>query len=202
MEIRVPAKKRAAKKKRKKFDRAKVEKAVRLLLEGVGEDPSRDGLVETPRRVAGFYEEILSGMGVDPAKYLVPLTTDYAQDIVIVKDIGFVSICEHHMLPFMGRVHVGYVPDGGKLVGVSKIVRAVDAVAGRLQIQERMTAELADAIDSKLRPAGVLVLIEAEHLCMTIRGVKKPGALMVTSEARGVLQEPDRQALAISSFRR
>lgn len=198
----MPARKRTAKKKRRKFDRAKVEKAVKFLLEGIGEDPSRDGLVETPRRVAGFYEEILSGMGVDPAKCLVPLTTDYAQDIVIVKDIGFVSICEHHMLPFIGKAHVGYVPDNGKLVGVSKIVRAVDAVAGRLQIQERMTVELADAIDSKLRPAGALVLIEAEHLCMTIRGVKKPGALMVTSEARGVLREPDRQALAISSFRR
>jgi len=198
----VPAKKRTAKKSRKKFDRAKVEKAVGLLLEGIGEDPGRDGLVETPRRVAGFYEEILVGMGIDPAKYLVPLTTDYEQDIVIVKDIGFVSICEHHMLPFIGKVHVGYVPDDGKLVGVSKILRAVDAVAGRLQIQERMTAELADAIDSKLGPAGVLVLIEAEHLCMTIRGVKKPGALMVTSEARGVLREPDRQALVLSSFQR
>jgi GTP cyclohydrolase I len=200
--MRVPAKKRTAKKSRKKFDRAKVEKAVRLLLEGIGEDPGRDGLVETPRRVAGFYEEILAGMGIDPAKYLVPLTTDYEQDIVIVKDIGFVSVCEHHMLPFIGKVHVGYVPDDGKLVGVSKILRAVDAVAGRLQIQERMTAELADAIDSKLGPAGVLVLIEAEHLCMTIRGVKKPGALMVTSEARGVLREPDRQALVLSSFQR
>ncbi|MGD9401517.1 MAG: GTP cyclohydrolase I, partial [bacterium] len=134
----MPAKKRTAKKSRKKFDRAKVEKAVRLLLEGIGEDPGRDGLVETPRRVAGFYEEILAGMGIDPAKYLVPLTTDYEQDIVIVKDIGFVSVCEHHMLPFIGKVHVGYVPDDGKLVGVSKILRAVDAVAGRLQIQERM----------------------------------------------------------------
>ena len=198
----MPAKKRAKKTRRRKFDRAKVEKAVKLLLDGVGEDPGREGLDATPRRVADFYEEMLSGMGVDPARYLVPLTTDYAQDVVIVKDIGFVSMCEHHMLPFIGKVHVGYVPDDGKLVGVSKILRAVDAVAGRLQIQERMTAELADAIDSTLRPAGVLVLIEAEHLCMTIRGVKKPGALMVTSEARGVLKEPDRQNLVLSSFSR
>jgi GTP cyclohydrolase I len=198
----VPAKKRTKKTRRRNYDRAKVEKAIKLLLEGIGEDPKRNGLAETPRRVADFYEEILSGMGVDPAKYLVPLTTDYAQDVVIVRDIGFVSMCEHHMLPFIGKVHVGYVPDDGKLVGVSKILRAVDAVAGRLQIQERMTAELADAIDSKLRPAGVLVLIEAEHLCMTIRGVKKSGAIMVTSEARGVLEEPDRQALVLSSFSR
>lgn len=198
----MPAKKGTKRATRKKFDRAKVERAIRLLLDGIGEDPGRNGLVETPRRVADFYEEMLSGTGVDPAKYFTPLTTDYAQDVVIVKDIGFVSMCEHHMLPFIGKAHVGYVPDDGKLVGVSKILRAVDVVAGRLQIQERMTTELADAIDSKLRPAGVLVLIEAEHLCMTIRGVKKPGAIMVTSEARGVLKEPDRQALVLSSFSR
>jgi GTP cyclohydrolase I len=198
----MPAKKRTKKAGRSGFDRAKVERAVKLLLEGIGENPGRGGLIDTPRRVAEFYEEILSGAGVDPAKYLVPLTTDHLQDIVIVKNIGFVSICEHHMLPFIGRAHVGYVPAEGRIVGVSKIVRAVDAVAGRLQIQERMTAELADAIDSNLRPAGVLVLIEAEHLCMTIRGVKKPGSLMVTSESRGVLGEPDRQALVLSSFSR
>jgi GTP cyclohydrolase I len=198
----MPAKKRTKKAGRSGFDRAKVERAVKLLLEGIGENPGRGGLIDTPRRVAEFYEEILSGAGVDPAKYLVPLTTDHLQDIVIVKNIGFVSICEHHMLPFIGRAHVGYVPAEGRIVGVSKIVRAVDAVAGRLQIQERMTAELADAIDSNLRPAGVLVLIEAEHLCMTIRGVKKPGSLMVTSESRGVLGGPDRQALVLSSFSR
>jgi GTP cyclohydrolase I len=198
----VPAKKKTGGPRRKKFDHATVEKAIRLLLDGIGEDPGREGLGATPRRVADFYEEMLSGMGVDPARYLAPITTDYSQDIVMVRNIGFVSMCEHHMLPFIGRVHVGYVPDNGNIVGVSKIVRAVDAVAGRLQIQERMTVELADAIDSKLRPAGVLVYVEAEHLCMTIRGVKKPGALMVTSEARGVLKELDRQALILSSFSR
>jgi len=197
----VPPKK-TRKKRHRKFDRDKVERAVRLLLAGIGERPDREGLVATPRRVADFYEEILSGMGVDPGEYLAPLATDYSQDVVIVKNIGFVSMCEHHMLPFIGKVHVGYVPEDGRLVGVSKIVRAVDAVAGRLQIQERMTVELADALDSKLRPAGVLVLIEAEHLCMSIRGVKKPGSLMVTSEARGILREPERQALVLSSFSR
>jgi GTP cyclohydrolase I len=198
----VPAKKKTTRARHKKFDRARVEKAVRLLLDGIGEDPGREGLEATPRRVADFYEEMLSGMGVNPAKYLAAITTDYSQDIVTVRNIGFVSMCEHHMLPFIGKVHLGYVPDNGNIVGVSKLVRAVDAVAGRLQIQERMTVELADAIESKLRPAGVLVYVEAEHLCMTIRGVKKPGALMVTSEARGVLKEPDRQALVLSSFSR
>lgn len=198
----MPVKKRLAKTGRRKFDSAKVEKAVRLLLEGIGEDPRRAGLEDTPRRVADFYEEILSGMGVDPGKYLVPITTDFTEDTVIVKDIGFVSICEHHMLPFIGKVHVAYVPGDGRIVGVSKIVRATDAIAGRLQIQERMTAELAAAIQSRLRPAGALVYIEAEHLCMTIRGVRKPGALMVTSEATGVLKEPERQALVLSAFSR
>ena len=198
----MPAKKKAARTRRRKFDRARVEKAIKLLLEGIGEDPGREGLVPTPRRVADFYEEMLSGMGADPAQYLTPITTDYRQSVVMVKDIGFVSMCEHHMLPFMGKVHIAYVPEDGNIVGVSKLVRAVDAVASRLQIQERMTVELADAIESKLRPAGALVYVEAEHLCMTIRGVKKPGALMVTSEARGVLQEPERQALILSSFSR
>lgn len=197
----MPGKKRT-KTRRKKFDYAKVERAVRLLLDGIGEDPDREGLAETPRRVADFYNEVLLGMGVDPARYLTPITTDYTQNAVMVKGIGFVSVCEHHMLPFIGRVDVGYVPQKGRIVGVSKIVRAVDAVAGRLQLQERMTVELADAIQSRLRPAGVLVHIEAEHLCMTIRGVKKPGTLMVTSEARGVLKEPERQALVLSYFSR
>lgn len=198
----MPAKKKARRAGRRKFDRAKIEKAIRLLLDGIGEDPKREGLIPTPRRVADFYEEMLSGMGVDPSKHLAPITTDFSQDIVMVKNISFVSMCEHHMLPFIGKVHLAYVPDDGNIVGVSKLVRAVDAVAGRLQIQERLTVELADAIDSKLRPAGVLVYVEAEHLCMTIRGVKKPGALMVSSEARGVLKEPDRQALVLSSFSR
>jgi GTP cyclohydrolase I len=194
--------KKSAKARRKTFDYAKVERAVSLLLDGIGENPEREGLAQTPRRVADFYHEVLSGIGVNPAKYLTPIDTDYAQSAVIVKGIGFVSICEHHMLPFIGKVHVGYVPQKGRIVGVSKIVRAVDAIAGRLQLQERMTVELADVIQSRLRPAGVLVHIEAEHLCMTIRGVKKPGTIMVTSEARGVLREPERQALVLSYFSR
>jgi GTP cyclohydrolase I len=195
----VPAKK-PKRTRRKRHDRAKVERAVRLLLDGIGEDAVREGLKATPRRVAGFYEEILSGMGVDPASFLTPIITDFSQEIVLVRDIGFASMCEHHLLPFVGKVHVAYAPAEGRIIGVSKLVRAVDAVAGRLQIQERMTVELADAIESQLRPAGVLVYVEAEHLCMTIRGVKKPGTRMVTSEARGILKEPDRQALVLSSF--
>jgi GTP cyclohydrolase I len=186
----------------RRFDRAKVERGVRLVLEGIGEDVRRRELSQTPRRVCDFYEEVLAGMREDPAQHLEPIRTGRDHDVVIVKNIRFTSMCEHHLLPFMGTVGVAYVPAGGRIVGISKIVRAVDAVAGRLQIQERMTREIADAVAARLKPAGVYVLVEAEHLCMTIRGVRKPGALIVTSEARGVLRRPDRQALVASSFSR
>jgi GTP cyclohydrolase I len=191
-----------AKRSAKHFDRAKVEQGVRLILDGVGENRRREGLVETPRRVCDFYEELLAGMWEDAASHLRPISTEYDHDMVIVKNIRFTSICEHHLLPFIGTVGVAYVPKGGRIVGISKIVRTVDAVARRLQIQERMTSEIADAVASRLKPAGVFVLVEAEHLCMTVRGVKKPGALIVTTEARGVLKRPDRQAFAASSFSR
>jgi GTP cyclohydrolase I len=184
------------------FDRATVEAGVRLILEGVGEKARRDGLRETPRRVCDFYEELLAGMREDAASYLRPITTEYDQDIVIVKHIRFTSMCEHHLLPFIGTVSVAYVPKGGRIVGISKIVRTVDAVARRLQIQERMTGEIADAVASQLKPAGVLVLVEAEHLCMTVRGVRKPGAMVVTTAARGALRRPDRQASVVASLAR
>jgi GTP cyclohydrolase I len=183
-----------------RFDRAKVERAVRLLIQGVGADAASEELLETPRRVCDLYREILSGMWQDPRKLIKPIKADKDHGLVVVKDIRFESVCEHHLLPFFGRVGVAYVPDGRRIVGISKIVRAVDAVAHRLQIQERMTAEIADAIDAGLKPAGVLVRVEAEHLCMTIRGVKKPGAAIVTIEARGILEQPERQALALSSI--
>ena len=186
----------------RKFDRAKVEQAVKLLLEGVGEKTSRDGLRETPRRVCDLYEEILSGARDDPARYLKPIRSEHNHDLVVVKSIRFTSVCEHHLLPFIGTVGVAYAPRGRRIVGISKIVRAVDAIAHRLQIQERMTAEIADLIAKELKPAGVYVIVEAEHLCMTIRGVKKPGASIVTTEARGVLKQPDRQALAVSALSR
>jgi GTP cyclohydrolase I len=183
-----------------RFDRAKVERAVRLLIQGVGADPASEELLATPRRVCDLYQEILGGMWQDPAKLIKPIKADRDHGLVVVKDIRFESICEHHLLPFFGTVGVAYVPDGRRIVGISKIVRAVNAIAHRPQIQERMTAQIADVIDKGLKPAGVLVRVEAEHLCMTIRGVKKPGASIVTIEARGILEQPERQALALSSI--
>lgn len=139
-------------------------------------------------------------MWQDPAAQLKSIKAEHDHDMVIVKNIGFASVCEHHLLPFLGKVAVAFVPRGKRIVGISKIVRAVDIVSHRLQIQERMTAQLADAIHKQLKPAGVFVKVEAEHLCMTIRGVKKPGSLIVTTEARGILKRPDKQALVLSSF--
>ena len=191
---------RRAREASRRFDRSKVERAVKMLLEGIGEDVSRDGLKATPRRVCDLYQEILSGMGVDPAGYLKPIRSEYSHDLVVVKDIGFVSVCEHHLLPFIGKAAVAFVPRGKRIVGISKIVRAVDAVSRRLQIQERMTSQIADAIVGELKPAGAYVKVEAENLCMTIRGVRKPGSLIVTAEARGILKEPERQALVLSSI--
>jgi GTP cyclohydrolase I len=191
---------RGGKKATDRFDRAKVERAVRLLIQGVGADVASEELAETPRRVCDLYREILGGMWQDPANLIKPIRADRDHGLVVVKDIRFESVCEHHLLPFFGKVAVAFVPEGRRIVGISKIVRAVDAIAHRLQIQERMTAEIADVIDRRLKPAGVLVRVEAEHLCMTVRGVKKPGASIVTTEARGILEQPERQALALSSI--
>jgi GTP cyclohydrolase I len=187
------------KKHKGRFDRTKVERAVRLLIQGIGADVTSGELAETPRRVCELYQEILAGMWQDPGKLIKPIMADRDHDLVVVRDIRFESVCEHHLLPFFGKVGVAYVPEGRRIVGISKIVRAVDAIAHRLQIQERMTSEIADVIDRRLEPSGVLVRVEAEHLCMTVRGVKKPGASIVTTEARGILEQPDRQAIALSS---
>lgn len=185
-----------------RFDRSRVERGVNLILEGIGENAARSGLRETPRRVSDFYQEILSGMWEDAAEHLQPITTGYDHDLVVVKNIRFTSICEHHLLPFIGSVGVAYIPKGGRIVGISKIVRAVDAVSKRLQIQERLTREIADLVAGQLKPAGVFVMVEAEHLCMTVRGVRKPGAQILTTEARGILKRPERQASVISSLSR
>lgn len=187
---------------RTRFDRVAVERGVRLILAGIGEDLGRSGLRDTPRRVADFYQEILSGMWEDAAGHLQPIMTGYEHDLVVVKNIRFTSICEHHLLPFIGTVGVAYIPKGGRIVGISKIVRAVDAVSKRLQIQERMTREIAEAVARELKPAGVFVMVEAEHLCMTMRGVRKPGTQILTTEARGVLKRPERQAFVVSSLSR
>jgi GTP cyclohydrolase I len=193
---------RGVKKPAKGLDRAKVERAVRLLLEGIHGTDLRQELKATPRRVCDLYEEILGGLWEDPSAHLKPIRTSYDNDLIVVKDIRFVSVCEHHMLPFIGKASVAYAPRGGRIVGISKIVRLVDTLARRLQIQERLTREIADAIDDKLKPSGVFVFVEAEHLCMTIRGVRKPGSLIVTTEARGTLKHPERQAIVLSSLSR
>ena len=171
------------------MDVEKIKEAVRLLLEGMGEDPGRPGLRGTPRRVARMYEEILVGMTADPAEILSVVHEEQYDEIVLVREIPFSSVCEHHLLPFMGVSHVAYIPDGGRITGLSKLARIVDAHAKRLQVQERLTTEIAESIMSVLRPRGVLVVMEAEHLCMTMRGVKKPGALTVTSVVRGIFRE-------------
>jgi GTP cyclohydrolase IA len=172
------------------LDRDSIERGVRLILQGIGEDPERPGLAETPRRVADMYEDIFSGIGAgDPADLLVSMPGDHHREMVIIRDIDFHSVCEHHLLPFAGMAHVAYIPSrDGRITGLSKLARVVRQVAARPQLQERITSEVADAIERALEPAGALVLIEAEHLCMSMRGVRTPGAHTITSAVRGIIQ--------------
>ncbi len=166
------------------MDTERIERAVREILEAIGEDPDREGLVRTPARVAAMYEQIFSGMDIDAGKYLrVGFDEDHSE-MVILKDIPFYSMCEHHLLPFHGTAHIGYIPSG-RVVGISKLARVVEAYARRPQLQERLTSQIADTVMETLKPYGVGVVIEAEHLCMTMRGVQKPGTVVVTSANRG-----------------
>ena len=169
-------------------DQKKIEEAIRLLLEGIGEDVSREGLVDTPNRVARMYEEIYKGMDEDPATHLSKTFTVDSNEIVVEKDITFYSTCEHHLMPFYGKAHIAYLPDG-RVVGLSKLARTVEVYARRLQIQEQMTTQIAEAVMEHLKPQGVMVMVEAEHMCMTMRGVSKPGSRTVTMAARGCFQE-------------
>jgi GTP cyclohydrolase I len=170
-------------------DQGRVEAAVKELLEAIGEDPSRDGLAKTPARVASMYQELFSGLFDDPAQHLTVTFAAEHDEMVMVRDIPFASLCEHHLVPFIGRAHVAYIPaDDGRITGLSKLARLVDGFARRLQVQERMTTQIADAIEAALDPRGVLVVVEAEHLCMSMRGVKKPGTLTVTSAVRGLFR--------------
>ncbi len=169
-------------------DLARIRRAVREILIAIGEDPDREGLLETPDRVARMYEEVFSGLRQDPRTYLRKLFTQKYDELVLVKDIPFESFCEHHLLPFVGSVHVAYIPNG-RVVGLSKIPRVVDALAKRPQLQERLTEELADLLMSDLGAKGVAVVVEASHSCMTIRGVHKPGSSMVTSALRGACKD-------------
>jgi GTP cyclohydrolase I len=174
------------------MDKAKLKKAVQMILEAIGEDPKRKDLLGTPERVADMYEEILSGMPLDPEKELEVILDHKHEEIVLLKDIPLYSICEHHLLPFIGRAHVAYIPKGGRVTGLSKIARVVEILSKRLQVQERLTTQIASVIMEMLKPLGVMVVIEAEHLCMSMRGVKKPGILTVTSAVRGIFKENEK----------
>lgn len=172
----------------KDMDTARVEKAFLEILEALGEDPNREGLKETPARVARMYQEIFSGMDEDPSTFLDVSFTEYHDELVMVKDIPLYSMCEHHFLPFYGKAHVAYIPKGGKVVGISKLARVVEGYARRPQLQERLTSQIADCIYDTLKPRGVAVIIEAEHMCMTMRGIHKPGSRTVTSAVRGAFE--------------
>ena len=173
------------------FDREKIKKGVELILEGIGEDKNREGLVETPDRIARMYEEIFAGLEQDAEEILSKTFTADNREMVIEKDIVFYSTCEHHFMPFYGKAHVAYIPNG-KVVGLSKLARAVEVYAKRPQIQEQLTSQVADALMEHLDPEGVIVMMEAEHMCMTMRGVKKPGSKTVTFAMRGVFKEDER----------
>jgi GTP cyclohydrolase I len=171
-------------------DRARIEKAVREILEAIGEDPDRDGLLATPARVAAMYDEIFSGIKDTPDRHLAVTFEAGHDEMVMVKDIPMYSVCEHHLIPFVGKAHVAYIPnEDGRITGLSKLARLVDSLSKRPQVQERLTTQIADEIDQSLQPRGVLVVLEAEHLCMSMRGVRKPGSLTVTSAVRGQFRE-------------
>lgn len=178
----------------KKMDKEKIEQAVALLLEGLGEDVRRPGLVDTPKRVARMYEEICGGMQESAKEHLSKRFPIEEGGIVLEKDITFYSLCEHHIMPFFGKAHIAYIPDK-EVVGISKLARTVEVFAGRLQLQEQLTAQIADVIMTELKPKGVMVQLEAEHLCMTMRGVKKPGSKTVTTVCRGEFEKLENQEL-------
>lgn len=171
------------------MDKNKIKKAVRMILEAVGEEVDREDLKKTPERVAEMYAEIFSGISKDPAEELEVLLAEKHNEIVLLKGIPLYSICEHHLLPFIGKAHIAYIPKQGRVTGLSKIARVVEIFSKRLQVQERLTTEIAEILMKKLKPMGVMVIIEAEHLCMSMRGVKKSGVLTVTSAVRGVFKE-------------
>jgi len=171
------------------INHSNIEDAVKTILLAIGENPEREGLLDTPARVARMYEEIFAGLNQDPKEQFEVFFSEEHEEVVLVKDIPFFSMCEHHLAPFYGTAHVAYIPRNGKITGLSKLARAVEIVARRPQLQERMTDTIVDAIMEKLEPYGALVLIEAEHMCMTMRGIKKPGAKTITISARGVYRE-------------
>ena len=181
-------------------DLKKIEEAVKMILEAVGEDVEREGLLDTPKRVAKMYEEMFSGLHEDVQDYFSTVFHEDHEELVLVKDIPFFSMCEHHLVPFYGKAHVAYIPQDGVVAGLSKLGRALESIARRPQLQERITSSVANVIMDKLKPKGVYVVIEAEHMCMTMRGLKKPGAKTVTSVARGVYESDDVKRREVLSF--
>ncbi len=182
-----------------KIDAERIKKAVSEILSAIGEDVKREGIKETPERVAGMYAELLSGMREDPKEHLRKVFTEDYDEIVLLRDIPFYSICEHHLMPFIGSAHVAYLP-AGAVLGVSKLARIVDCFARRLQVQERLTDQIADFIMDSLKPRGVAVVLEASHSCMTIRGIKKPGSVMVTSSLRGIFKRDPKSRSEVMSL--
>jgi GTP cyclohydrolase I len=174
--------------KQKKIDKSRIRAAVTEILEAIGENPKREGLIDTPDRVARMCEEIFAGLNQDPRDSIKVFNENGHEEIIMVKDIPLYSICEHHLLPFIGVAHVAYIPSKGRIVGLSKLARVVDSVAKRPQLQERLTSEIADIIMETVKPLGVAVVVEAEHLCMTMRGVRKPGSKTITSALRGIVR--------------
>lgn len=171
------------------MDIDKIEEGVKLILEGIGEDPMREGLAKTPARVAKMYEECCAGIGEDPSVFFETTFDEHHQEMVLVRDIPFYSMCEHHLMPFFGKAHVAYIPAvDGRICGISKLARLVDLYAKRPQVQERLTSQIADTLIDQLHPQGVIVVMEAEHLCMSMRGVKKPGSKTTTSAVRGIFE--------------
>ncbi|PID00576.1 MULTISPECIES: GTP cyclohydrolase I FolE [unclassified Sporosarcina] len=184
----------------KEQDINKLEQAVTMILEAIGEDPTREGLLETPKRVAKMYQEVFEGLNKDPKEYFDTVFHENHDEVVLVKDISFYSMCEHHLVPFFGVAHVAYIPRNGVVAGLSKLARAVETAARRPQLQERITSSVADAMMEKLNPHGVYIIIEAEHMCMTMRGIKKPGAKTITTVARGIYEHDDVKRAEILSL--
>lgn len=182
------------------MDLPKIEKAVTMILEAIGEDTQREGLLETPKRVAKMYEEVFQGIDKDPKQYFETVFHENHDEVVLVKDIPFHSMCEHHLVPFFGHAHIAYIPRNGVVAGLSKLARAVETTAKRPQLQERITSTVANAMMDMLNPIGVYVIIEAEHMCMTMRGIKKPGAKTVTTVARGIYEHDDVKRAEILSL--
>jgi len=174
------------------MNKKKIENAIRDILEAIGEDPKKKDLLETPRRVAEMYEEIFAGINCDPEKELEVILDQKHHEIVLLKGIPLYSVCEHHLLPFIGKAHVAYIPKNGRVTGLSKLARVVDILSKRPQVQERLTTQIAEIIMAKLKPLGVMVVIEAEHLCMSMRGIRKSGTLTVTSAVRGIFKDNEK----------